>query len=123
MNTQFLTATDFANYNLMKALHITAATQKWRFGGKIELCASNKVSAWLTMKCFEIACPSGSRKTLSDISSTFGLKDFTTKYDQQNEENPYSFFYPYFICFVFSKRIYCLTSHFFKNCKRRYLSG
>ncbi|SDZ21080.1 hypothetical protein SAMN05444412_107214 [Rhodonellum ikkaensis] len=43
--------------NLMKQKRqpVTAPTQKWRFSGSIKLCASIKVSAWLTVKCSEIA--------------------------------------------------------------------
>ncbi|GEM_PF-4273766 len=33
-------------------LGITAPTQKWRLRAYIKLCASIKVSAWLTVKCF-----------------------------------------------------------------------
>ncbi len=38
----------------MKTTANSAPTKKWRFSGLIKLCASIKVGAWLTVKCFEI---------------------------------------------------------------------
>jgi hypothetical protein len=53
MNTQFLTATDFANYDLMKALHITAPKT---YAGDIKAFANFKVAprkVFSFCKCLE----------------------------------------------------------------------